>query len=367
MIMGLTSKILGPVDEILLSDFYNNPSTDSMINFYLNRDPSFFEALQVEGEDPQVFAVIDDETGQIAGSYIRSMKECYINGIPENVAYLGSMKIHPDFRGGWVFYKMVKSMQLRAKTDPRLHFFSIMSDNTNAGNLFLSGRPMLPVVRQAGEFSTRVFKPFQKRIKSSYPIVTARETGTDAIVSFLNTQGSGKQFFPVYKKEHFEDTSTGWLKGLNPENIFVALKEGRPAGTLALWNQGDFRRWMLFRSPKFRVVQPLINLYSLIRGLPTIPSGNKPVGCRYLSLICIQQDDPEIFESLLYYAMNHAHSVDRQPLFVLGHFDHDFMYTSLKFPSLVLKSKIFSFAWNENIPFLNSLDFKNSYIETGAL
>jgi hypothetical protein len=124
---------------------------------------------------------------------------------------------------------------------------------------------------------------------------------------------------------------------------------------------------MLFRNTNFRVMQPLINLYSLIRGLPTIPSGNKPVDCRYLSLICIQQDDPEIFESLLYYAMNHAHSVDRQPLFVLGHFDHDFMYTSLKFPSLVLKSKIFSFAWNENIPFLNSLDFKNSYVETGAL
>jgi hypothetical protein len=365
MIMGLTGKILGPDDEILVSDFYNNPSTDSMINFYLNREPSFFEALQVEGDDPQVYAEIDDKTGEIAGSYIRSLKDCYINGIPEKVTYLGSMKIHPKFRGGWVFSKLVNSLRQRCETNPRLYFFSIMANNTAAEDLFLSGRPTLPAVRKAGDFTTRVFKPFKKQYRSSIRIVTACETGLDAMLAFLNKEGAKKQFFPVHRKEHFENSNKGLFKGLKPENIFIALKDGNPIGTLALWDQSEYRRWMLFRKQSFRIIQPVINLYSHLRGLPSIPSDNKPVDCRHLSLICIQDDDPEIFQALFYHAMNYV--ISDRPLFVLGHFDADPMYASINFPELVLKSKIYCFAWQENLAHLNSVDFNRTFIETGAL
>jgi hypothetical protein len=365
--MVLTGKILTNEDEKLIADFYTQPASDSMVNYYLNREPSFFEALQAEGDDALVYAVIDDTNGRVAGSYIRSVRDCFVNGQPEKVAYLGSMKIHPDYRGGWAFAKMLKSMQQRAYTDPKLHYFSVMADNIHAGSMFLSGRPMLPVVRKVGDFSTRIFKPFRKKINPPWEIVTARETGIKALVAFLNDEGSKRHLFPIYRKEHFEDNTHGWLKGLIPEDILVAVENGKITGTLAVWNQQSFRKWMLYRSTTFRMIQPFVNMYSWIRHMPTIPNGNKGVSCKYLALNCIRNNDPDIFKTLFYYAMNREMDINSNALFVLGHFVDDSMISSLHFPSVELKSNINCFAWPVHQNFLNSIQFNQTYIETGAL
>ncbi len=365
--MNLTVKELTHDDEAQVSDFYHKPATDSMINFYLNREPGFFDALQVEGEDPAVFAVIDDETGQIAGSCIRTLRECYVNGKAEKVAYAGSMRIAPEYRGGWAFFKLMRNLKQLCEEHPCLHYCSIMQTNILTNKIFLSGRPPLPTAKRAGVYLTRIFKPFKKCYRSSVLITTAREAGLETIITFLNKEGSKKQLFPVYRKAHFENSSREWTKGLKAENIFVAFRDGEPVGTLALWDQSAFRRWMLYRSPKLRFIQPGINLYSWLRRLPAIPSNNKPVDCRYLSLICIKNDDPEIFQALFYHAMKQVIRDKSSPLLIMGHFDTDTMYHSVSFPQLELKSNIYCFTWQQDLAQFYSIDFSNTHIEIGAL
>jgi hypothetical protein len=365
--MGLSEIILKNGEESRVTNFYNHPDSLNSIQFYLNREPSFFEALQAEGDDSLVYAVIDDESNQVAGSYIRSTRECFINGHPEKVTYIGSMKIHAQHRGGWTFFKMLRHMQKNNAHDKRLHYFSVMESNEQAANLFLSGRPMLPVVKEVGSFTTRVFKPFRKKINPPFEIISASQAGIEPLVAFLNSEGARKQLFPVYREKHFTDSSLGWLKGLSADDIMVAVHNNKIIGTLAVWDQGAYRRWMLYRSQAFKIIQPFINMYSFVKGMPAIPSGHQAVACRYLSLISIKNDNTDVFQNLLCHAMNRELDKQSQALFILGNINHDPMYAPFTFPALKLNSKIGCFTWQQHASFLHSIPFDQTYIETGAL
>lgn len=367
--MGLRGKILSSNDENLAMGFYNKSDSDSLINFYLNREPSFFDALNVEGYNPEVFSVIDEENGEIVGGSIRSLKDCFINGKPETIAYFGSIKISKRHRGGWILHKIIKNLHSKNDTDPRLYFCSIMEDNQVANKIFLSGRDLLPTLIPIGQYKTLIFIARKRKTtpNPSISVTNASNIDINELLEFLNKEGSKKQFFPVYKQEHFLNNQTGILKGIELNKIYVAHNKNRIVGTLGVWDHSAFRQWMLYTKNTFSFIRPMVNLYSTIKGIPRIPQGKKIVPCRYCSLICIENENRDIFETLFNHAVNQEVALGKGALLILGFPENNPMYSGMNFPALKLKSNIFAFAWKENLDYLNSINFESFYIETGAL
>jgi hypothetical protein len=367
--MGLIGKRSEPDDEGLARRFYNKPDSGSAINFYLNREPSFFEALSVEGSNSQVFSVIDQEKNEIAGAYVSSIKDCYINGKPETVAYLSSIKIDKHYRGGLILKKLLTNLHSNMHSDPKFYFCSIMENNHAANEIFPSGRSLLPVLIPIGKFKTLIFKARKSKynFNPSIKITNAGNADINDLVAFLSKEGLKKQLFPVYQTEHFTSTQSGLLKGVDLDKLYIALEGNRIVGSLAVWDQTLFRQWLFYYKNSFNLIRPLVNLYSWIKGIPAIPGGQKRMPYGYFSLVCIEEDRKEVFESLFYYAINQEIASKSGRLLVLGHPDKNPMYSGINFPALKLKSNIFVFAWRENLEYLNSINFDNYYIETAAL
>jgi hypothetical protein len=367
--MGLIGKIIEPCDEELAKGFYNKSDSDSAISFYLNREPSFFEALNVEGYNPRVFSLINEENNKIAGAYIRSLRDCFIDGQPETAAYFSSIKIDLGHRGGWVLNKILMNLHSLIGSDPKLYFCSIMEDNLVANKIFRSGRNLLPVIIPIGKFKTLIFIPRKQKLNpnSSITITNAGNININDLIAFLNKEGAKKQLFPVYKTEHFTNTQSGLLKGIDLNKLYIALKGNRIVGSLGVWDQGAFRQWMFYCKNSFNLIRPAVNLYSMIRGTPCVPRGEKRMPYRYCSLICIEDDCQDIFETLFYYAINQEIALGKKSVLVLGYPENNPMYFGIKVPALKLKSNIFVFAWKENLEYLKCINFDNFYIETAAL
>ena len=367
--MKLIDKILTNGDDEMLRTFYNCADSDAWVSFYLRRFPSFSGALQVEGDVSKIISVLDEDRTQIAGTLILSDKVCYVNGQERSIGYLGSAKIKAEYRGGLELARLTRNLHIQMQAEPKIGFCSLMKGNLVAHEIFLSGRKVLPKFRHISGFKTMIFKPVKKKTgdDGSLKIISANQTNIGDLVVFLNTEGKGKQLFPVYKREHFENPGNGLLKGIETEKVYIAMKNDKITGTLAVWDQTAFRQWVISGKRSFGVLKPLLNLVLKIRGIPLLPARNKGFGSKYISLVCIRNNEPEVFEKLLNHAMNKELESDSKSVLVMGFPENDPMFSKLKIRAIILKSDIYAFAWGEHLDDLNTINFNNLYIETGAL
>src|SRR5713101_3000649 len=81
------------------------------ITVSFRRDPSYFDAAQVDGRFRQVVAARDDEENRLVGFGSRSVSERYVNGRPETIGYLSSLRLLPAYRNrglvarGYAFFR----------------------------------------------------------------------------------------------------------------------------------------------------------------------------------------------------------------------------------------------------------------------
>ena len=367
--MKLIDKILANDDDEMIRTFYNCADSDALVSFYLRRFPPFSAALQVEGDDSKIISVLDEDRTQIAGALILTEKVCYLEGQERSIGYLGSAKIKTEYRGGLVLARITRNLHIQMQADPKIGFCSLMKGNRVAHEIFLSGRKALPKFRHISGFKTMIFKPVKKKTgdDESLKIISANQTNIGDLVRYLNTEGKAKQLFPVYKSEHFTNPGNGLLKGIETEKVYIAMKNDKITGTLAVWDQTAFRQWVISGKKPFSILKPLVNLVLKIRGIPVLPARNKGFGSKYISLVCIRNNEPEVFEKLLGHAMIKELESDSKSVLVMGFPDNDPMFSKLKIRAITLKSDIYAFAWSEHLDDLNAINFNNLYIETGAL
>ena len=109
------------------------------------REPSFAEAQEVEGERRKGIVVYDKSAGKIVALASRSIKSCYVNGLPCEIGYLSGLRIEKGYRGGFILargYSFLK--KLHQEESVGIYFTTIIEDNTYARSLLTSRRAGLP-------------------------------------------------------------------------------------------------------------------------------------------------------------------------------------------------------------------------------
>jgi predicted N-acetyltransferase YhbS len=100
-------------DDPALRDLFRRTSMGSGIEVSFEREPSYFEALSIQGDQYEVGAIRERSTGQIVGSGTRIMRRGFINGEAADVGYLGDLRIDPDHRNGTLAARLYRSLQRR--------------------------------------------------------------------------------------------------------------------------------------------------------------------------------------------------------------------------------------------------------------
>src|SRR4051812_5061552 len=119
------------------------------------REPSWFAGAVVDGRFRQVVACRDLRSGRVIGFGCRSIREVYVNGKPDVVGYLSSLRVLPGHRNlGLIARGYSKFRELHGDRRVPYYLTTIAAGNVTALKVLTSGRAGLPMYHPVGEYHT---------------------------------------------------------------------------------------------------------------------------------------------------------------------------------------------------------------------
>jgi hypothetical protein len=117
------------------------------IQVSLEREPSYFAAAQAEGGRHYTVCARDAATGEIIAMGSRSVRELYVNGIPQLVGYLSQLRVAPSCRHlsrSLVRRGFALLRETHALDEAPFDITTIVAGNDTARRLLEAGLPELP-------------------------------------------------------------------------------------------------------------------------------------------------------------------------------------------------------------------------------
>ena len=362
--------ILSRSDEDQIRRFYETTPTSGDLHFSLNREPGFFDALEVEGDNPDVLVMRKFDSGEIIGSVIGSEKQCFINSGETSIGYISSLRLAEKYRNRLLGFYAKAFYQHQQKKGRKISLITIFEDNVIARKNLLSGKGYLPIMKDLGMIHTLIFKPMiirdKRRYKADTNIRFANIEDILSIVHFFEGYGKDKTFFPKYRAIHF-NSERGILKNLKMNDIALAFDKSELIGVLGLWNQVKFRNWKIHTySFRFNLLKPFINIYSWLNRKPLFPAAGEPIDYRNIAIVCIKNNDQNVFNQLLQYHINNLSGRKNVYIAYSMHESNPFL-RNFPLPNIDLKSSLYITYWKEDEDFVSSIQTGEIYLETGGL
>lgn len=364
-------RLAGRKDDAALCGLMQRVGMPGNMELSVSYAPSFFEAIEVEGDRPRV--IVGERDGSLVGCGLVVERNVYLNGKPVRVGYLSSLRLEPGIRSTTALARGYRL--LRTLRDPRspLPFYlsTIMSDNGPAADLLCSGRAGLPRYVRCGRYATHVMAVSRRKRpggRELMPIRSGSDLGPDTLSRLLNDWGARRQFFPVYTEADLT-AEGGLLRGLRPEHFLVACdRHDRPVGVLACWDQFPFRRYVVNRyRGLLRAFYPLMGAAGRVLGRTLLPAAGGPVSGLHLACLATLNDDPRVFDCLLDRALGVAHDLGRDYLFVGLAEGDPLADRARRRAHLCMHSGIYRVDWNLGLEAPEPLDGRPLYLELGSL
>jgi hypothetical protein len=364
-------RIAEPSDDDGIRLLLRQRLTPSPIHLTYLREPSFLDSLSVEGRFNQVIIGIDNSTNQVFELGCRSIKTAFINGQATSLGHLSTLYVAPPYRGGNYLargYRLLRELHEDGRT--KLYLQTIVEGNERARLLLTSGRAGLPTLHDFGRYDCLAISLKQK-VKDSPVCLTIRSARAEDIpdiIEFWHREGSRKQFFPEYSADDLL-SANGLLRGLHPENILLAHVGGEVVGTAAAWDQSASRQVMVSGySRRIALLRPLYNMVAQFLGYPVfLPRVGSYISNYFnLSLVCVKDNNPQVFMALLAELMKRYKS--GYDFFMAGFHESDTLLPVLKqYRYFAYPQRLFIAHYEDGEQDYNSLDGGVPYLELGAL
>ncbi len=299
-----------PSDDASLRRLLRENAMGDQIAVSLECEPSFFDALSIEGACDQTVVARDTNAERIVAMGSRSERESFVNGQPARIGYLGHLRIDSTHRRrSGLLRQGFASVKPRGSEDGSiLDLTCIMAENRSAIRLLTAGLRSLPryieqerIFTLAISTSRAVRRPSRDRVH----IEPGSLRRLDEIVACLNRNNRRFQFAPRWTSVHL--TSSKRCRGLALTDFHVALSNGVVIGCVARWNQRTFKQ-VVIRSyaPSLRLARPWLNCVAPFVGQPRLPRMGECVNSVFLSHLAVDGDDPTVTLSLLEAARREA-------------------------------------------------------------
>jgi hypothetical protein len=357
-----------PADNEDLLKFSAQAEMSGAIRFSFDRSPDYFAALRVEGRHTDVLVSHELETGRVAATGQRSVKNVFVNGTSTTVGYLSGLRVGQAARSASFLSRgYARLNELQARHPVPFHLTTIMEDNTPARKVLLSQRLGLPAYHDLGRFCCVALSLHGKN--NGHPRFTLRRASAGdaiSIVEFLNREGRTKQFFPEYRVEDFGSPG-GLLPHLGWQDVFLAFDGPALVGTLAAWDQQIFRRWRVTSyAPWLSWSRHLLNLVARLRRMPLLPSPGSSLNAFNLALVCVRDNDRNVFKALLDEVIRSQQG--RYECFLAGLHERDPLLPELlERPHVPLNSRLYLVDWEDGNRAIRNLDGRVPYLELGSL
>jgi hypothetical protein len=358
-----------PKDDAQLRQRMAADWMEGTISVSFRREPEYFAGSHVQGESFEVIKCTDNQTGQIIGLGCRLIQKAFINGTPERLGLLADLRADRNFRHGTLVARGYRFLRKLHDADPVPLYYSLILDGNEAAlNNLVGGRAGLPQYQDLGLILTpAIHLDFAKpEIKvAGVQFQRGKREHLGEIVRFVHQWHSQKQFAPCYQLADFDSPR---LKGLAAEDFYLAIKGDRIVGTVAAWNQRDFRQTHIEKySPSLALARPFYNLLARLTPLKPLPNPGQAVPYFYLALAAVEENNPEIFRGLLRYLYCDRHTAPWH-YFIAGLHEADPLAAILKeYRQIAAGGRLFAIYYPDGEARFKQLDKRIPYIEMAAI
>lgn len=338
------------------------------IRIAYSREPDFFEAYRDIDDSIQV--IVAEDNDQISGVACRSVRNLLVDGKPSSVGYLSGLRLKPSVQNSTTLahgYAYLKTLHADKRTP--VYLTTIIHGNNKARDILTSARAKLPAYIPMGNYLTHVC-PVKRSsvppvVQDEFQIQPATEISPHELTDYLIQEGSRRQFFPVHKTN---GQAGGVLRSIGLGNVFVAQRQGKILGTIAVWDQENSKQHIIAGySLFFRALRPFLNLILRARSFHTLPKVGEALRYGTAALICIQNNDIAVFRALLRHALSVAASKGLHQLAVGFHERDPLMPVLNEFLHVVYRSWLYLVSWESNSPDYTFDKTLVPYLELGTL
>ena len=297
-------ELAGPDDDADLRHILAATPMEGSMVISFRREPSYFAAAAVDGRFRQVVAARHVDSGRLVGFGSRSITERFRQWSRRHrVGYLSSLRLLEEHRNfGLVArgYRYFRGLHSDGQTE--FYLTTIAEKNRPALELLTSGRAGLPHYQPAGTFHTVAIPVANRNTRTSIaPGLTLRAAepaDCELILSFLQSEGSRRQFFPCYTQEDLVGDD-GLLRGLSLRNLMLAFRGQQLVGFAGWWDQRSFRQTVIerYRAPLGWLRAPY-NGIAPLAGRPRLSAPGVPLRDVYLALPLVLDDDEQVFAAI---------------------------------------------------------------------
>ena len=341
------------------------------IRVSFRREPSYFAGAWVDGRFRQVVAARDLESGRLVGFGCRSVMPRWVNGRPESIGYLSTLRLLAEHRNrGLVARGYANLRRLHRDGRTRLYLTTIAEGNRTALDLLASGRAGLPAYHFAGRYHTLALplpaRPDRVAERDGLQVRPARAEELLRVVEWLNSEGSKKQFFPLYEGDDFVSES-GIFKNLRPEDVLLAWRGAELAGVVAGWDQMGFRQTVVHGYGRIlNCVRPLYNVWMRWRGQPALPRPGEEFRYLTAALPVVSANDPQVFSALI--ETLRARAAGAFDYLLLGLHEADpLLAVARRWRATRYTTRLYLVCWDDGEELRKSLDGRPPYLELGCL
>lgn len=213
---------------------------EGTISLRIDRDPDFFALLRLRGEGKVFVAARGRE---VVGCISAALRTVYVGGVPETIAYVGDMKVHPRLSGSRVALRLIQALERGLRLAGIDVCFSVVAEGNQRAMPLFEGRLGTPRWTPLGRFLVDELlpAPFRRRAED-YCIEAAEAADLPAIAAVLDRFHRSRQFAPRLLEDEIADA-------LSAGGAFVARTGKQIVATLTLSDMGPIKRNVLLNAP----------------------------------------------------------------------------------------------------------------------
>lgn len=298
--MPLHFRLATVEDDAALRRAFAATPMDGGMRLAFEREPSFFEALRVQGDVTQVIICEETSAGEIIAIGTRCLADAFVDGTPRRVGYLSDLRILPKWRNGTVLargWKFLRSLDEDKLVD--LYHTAIFAENAEAKSALTQARAGVPQYHPLGGFITAGIHPSRSAPPKSPHLQITRGTASELprIVEFLNAHNATRQFAPVHRVDDF--APAGRWRDFRMEDFFLASDGTELRGVAGVWDQAAFKQTrVLGYTGKWHCLYHLSRLTHRFLPVPRLPSPGEHFRFGYGCFMACPSNDPGVFRLL---------------------------------------------------------------------
>ncbi|MGU7772320.1 hypothetical protein ACV229_19375 [Burkholderia sp. MR1-5-21] len=298
-----------------------------------DRAPDYFALHRCHSDDYRTW-LAEGDAGQVKGMASLVVRDGYLAGNAQRIAYLGDLRIAPDrhLSRTWTGYVRDRLAELAAHDGVHHTYCCVIRDNRLATqSLFGTGKPdRLGFRHWRGYSNVSIYarRPAARRI-DPVTVTNASAADADALRAFLDRESRAQPFGCIFTRAEFERRLCTW-PDFGIESFLVARDaERRIVGCVAPWDAGRIKRIVLERLPwQLGALRRGINAVAPLLGRPPIAAPGHALRDIYLTHLQVSRRDPSVAQALLDTAWQRLRS--RYALIQLCLYDHDPLWSALR-------------------------------------